>query len=85
MMVRVEDSGFCVPTPLLPPSASIREPHRNRAEKNGGNLWSNPLNLGEWVRLRSREVKGCVSHGHTANSGPSELKGACRDQYSCTH
>ena len=45
-------SRFWMPTPLLPPSPSIPVPHRNRAEKNGGNLLSNSIILGGKLRPR---------------------------------
>lgn len=66
-------------TPLIivPLSPDISEPHRNRAGKKG-NLSSNPLILRG--KLRPLEAKG-IGPGHTASSGPWELKGAHRDQH----
>lgn len=49
-MVPVESSRFCVSS-----SPSITELHKNRAEKNRGNLWPNLLILRG--KLRPREVK----------------------------
>lgn len=77
-MVGVGAFSFWAPLPSLC-SPDVTEPHRNRGGKNGGNLSSNLLFLRG--KLRPPGDEG-IGSGHTASSGPWELRGAHRDQHS---